>query len=461
MQGHSVFTNESLNEKKLRFITAEIDSYPQDEIALLVGDFAEINEEKKANHVMLILEWINKQNVNEREKLFKKRDQLIFLHKDYEQTQKAIESEKIAQKNEKKLSSRLLHYFGAFLENLNVFSIFGAFTACTLGLVAALYAAVTTAAAFVGSLMVLAFSMPASLGTLIIGMGIELVNAVRNTETPKRNTVIASNLAILGLVGTAFMARFSVIPTVLMGFPIVIPLLFTGITAVSYYKDKKQLDYKDDLIGKNNQTIAFNKWLLGEELKKNNQLNLDSPTIQRITLMIAEATQKNVILEIQRQTLSSTLNTHKVSFVAMSILVLSAFVFPPLGLGAAIAGVVGMGVFLGTIVYGKQLRDREPKLIKKVEQDPEMLTNAIQEVEFKKAAFKTDNGMKEIYQRYKKPIRSANQEQHFHAGPLFKNRKDRMQRNHSANDPRSTLDPSTGHLRKHCCTNHFVRSFSP
>ncbi len=388
----TLLKDKTLHERKAAIIRAELDLYYQNEFELLIR-------------------WNNDKNIekNELEKAFEKAG-FLLLFLEYIRLQEVVKTE-----NNTKERGILLKFM-AIIGNLNLLSMMGAFTANVLGLVGTLYTAITTAVAFLGTLVILAFAIPVALSTMIIGVGIELVHAMINPKTSQRGTVITSDLAILGLASTALMVPFNMVPAVFMGVPIVLPLLFMGIVAASYYKDKKQLEHKENLISINDAIIARNRALLIQALTESNQLNITDPTIQRLSFEIAEAIRANAILDIQKQTLSTVINTHKVSLIAVGILLASALIFPPISLAASIAGVVGIGLFLGTSLYGKKLREKEQKLINEKVQAPDMKIGAVQMVEFDNAK---KNMPKKSIKLEKKEKNEGHKKEPFHAGKLF------------------------------------------
>ncbi len=359
----------SLNERKAAIIAAELNQYYPNESELL-KDWDNHYEYKDENEVTEV-----------------KAMQLKFflLKIEYEELQKVILAEKNAQKHKNR--SRFLNRVIGMIGDLNLLSMTGAFTSNVLGLISILYNAITTAVVFAGSLVVLALSLPLSLATTILGVGIEFLNTLIHTKTPNRGKILAADFAILGFAVTALMIPFHIVPAVIIGFPVVLPLLFTGILAAFYYKDQERSNYTVEKIFINNQNIINNEALLNKHMqtltRRNTKDIIEDPTVQHLSLLIAEQKKENALLEIQRQTLSTTIKTHAVSCVAMGVLLTSAFLFPPLSLAAAIAGVVGMGLFVGMQAYGKHLRNEEQHLLKMKEQ--ELTIGALQMVEIEKA----------------------------------------------------------------------------
>jgi hypothetical protein len=388
----AILKDETLNERKASIVKAEMNLYYQKELALL-------------------MRWYKDKNMEERElEKALKETQFLILFLEYVRLQEIIQLEKTL-RSQKKPSS-LINRVATIIGNMGLFAMGGALTANVLRLLGLLYTVVVTAVAYVGGLAILALALPASLSAMILGVGIDLVNAIFHKKTPERSTVIGSNILLIGLASTALMVPLGLVPAAIMGFPIVLSLLFTGMVVVSYYKDKKHFDHNENQISINDRIIEHNENLLIKHfqiLMINNQVDFENPTIQRLSVAIAEAKRENELLKIQCQTLSKVRNTHRISLVAVGILLVSALVFPPLSVPAAIAGVVGLGLFLGMSLYSKKLRDGEKELIK--DKEKEMTIGAIQMVvcentmkkipkkilESKHEELKNDNTRQEIF----------------------------------------------------------------
>lgn len=391
----AILKNKTSNERKAAIIRAELELYYQKEFELLMRLNKNIHEKEleqafeNANFLLLFLEYVRLQET-------------ILFEK----------------KRKKNVITKFINIFASLIGDLNLFSMIGTFTANILGLIGVINAALLTTLEFVGAMTVLAFTLPIALSSMIMGVGIELVNAVIHPKTPNRSAIIGFDLVILGFASTALMIPFKLFPAVFLGFPVVLPLLFSGIAAASYCKDLKRLEHNENLISINNRIIEKKEYLLNKYLKnlteENQIINIENPIIQRLTFELAEAKRSNANLKIQHQTLSKMLTMHNISILAMTVLVVSAFIFPPLTFGAAIGSVVGIGIFLGVSLYGKKLRDDEKKLLTENENKNVLSIGAIQASEFNNAITKVSKALPKL-------AKETTKEDKFQPGKLFKN----------------------------------------
>jgi hypothetical protein len=334
---------QTLHERKAAIIYKEIETYYQAQTAILRSlQFVVVN---RLDDLTL---------------------ECFYLIVEYERLQTLIQ-----QANEKK--STILSRFGAYLSKLNLVSMIGIFIGNVLNALSIISTLIATTATVVATLTLTAFALPISLSTTLISVTMELINAMANPNTPKRKTVIASNLAILGAAGTAFLVPCGIVPSAILGLTValpVLPLLFTAITAISYFKDIKLLKYKDKLIAKNNETIEDTKHKLKLHMRTfplDKKIITEDSMIQRLTFQIAEKERENAILSIQCKTLSKTFTLHKISFLAIGIMIASAIIFPPVSIAAFIAGAIGVGILVVTIVHGNRIKKDEKREIAKNE----------------------------------------------------------------------------------------------